>query len=97
MPRGDLVLIRSQEGAPGLRRIWDDSKDRLFACHEEYWGRWERQKLEPVCAPVDRSQVYHNDAALAAQIEAAWDAMKRGDAAAKARVDALWKQARPWQ
>ncbi len=96
MPRGDIVLIRSKLGDPGVRRIWDDSKDRPFVCHEEYWVRWERHALEPVCWQVGRDQVYQYDAALAAELEDACEASRRGESGAADRLEALWKRAQPW-
>lgn len=96
MAKGDIVLIRASAGQPGVRRLWNDQGERPFVCHEEYWGRWERQGIEPVCWPVAREQILQFDAQLAGQLEAAFREARGGDAGAAARLDSLWKEARPY-
>ncbi|MEE9285167.1 MAG: hypothetical protein V3V35_05485 [Dehalococcoidia bacterium] len=95
MGQGDIVLVRSSRGQPGVRRIWDDGPERPFVCHEEYWARWERQGLAPVCSQVGRDQIFDYDAALAAQLEEAFWASRNSDLAATKRLNQMWEQARP--
>lgn len=94
MAKGDLVLIRSVQGQPGLRRIWNDTGERPFVCPEEYWRRWETLQVEPVCWQVGREQLYRADEALAAELEAAFAASRNGDAQATMRLNTLWTKAK---
>lgn len=94
MAKGDLVLIRSAQGQPGLRRIWKDDVERPFVCHEDYWKRWEALQVEPVCWQVGKEQLYRADEALAAELETVFAAGRNGDAQATMRLNALWTKAR---
>jgi len=95
MKKGDIVLIRASKGEPGVRRVWDPAADMPAVCLEGYWGRWLTNEIDPVCPRVARGQVFQFDAKLAQSLDEAYEAFRKGDAAAAARLDSLWKQARP--
>ena len=96
MQKGDIVLIRTSRGEPGVRRVWDASPERPFVCLEEYWLRWERNQLEPICWQVTRDQVFQADAALATALEQAFAAKVAGDTQAATRLEKLWAQAKAY-
>ena len=95
MNKGDIVLISDSQGRPGIRRVWEPTPERPFVCHEEYWARWERHDLEPVCWQVPRDRVFQADEQLAVSIDEAFDAFRAGNGAAGARLQELWAQAKP--
>lgn len=94
MKKGDIVLIRSSRKQPGVRRVWDPAPRRPFVCLEEYWTRWQRNGVEPVCWQVDRDSVFEYDARLAEELEAAF-ASGSAEPGPASRIDALWRKARP--
>ena len=96
MTKGDVVLIRASRGEPGVRRVWDSAPERPFVCLEEYWARWERNQIEPVCGQISRDQIFQFDARLFAALEEAYAARKFGDAESAARLEKLWTQAKPY-
>ena len=96
MQKGDIVLIRTSRGEPGIRRVWDTNHERPFVCLEEYWLRWERNQVDPICWQVPREQMYQFDATLAVALERAFAAKTIGDAEAEARLGELWSRARPY-
>ena len=96
MAKGDTVIIRASKGQPGVRRVWDPEPERSFVCHEEYWARWERHQIPPVCWPVSRDQLHQFDEELAQELDTAFRAMRGGDAKAAASLEALWKRAKPY-
>ena len=89
MAKGDVVLIRSSKGEPGVRRIWDDSVNDPYVCLEVYWGRWERNRVEPVCSPIDKQRVYFVDENLLPQLVKAFES-ETSD------LETLWSQAKPY-
>ncbi len=95
MEKGDIVLVRDSKGAPGVRRVWDPIPERPAVCLEEYWVRWLTNQIEPVCPRVSRAQVFHFDAKLSQSLDEAYGAARKGDGPAEARLDSLWRQARP--
>ena len=95
MEKGDIVLIKARQGAPGVRRIWDPQPERPFVCHEVYWERWERYQLAPVCWQVSKGQLYQPDIDLARRLDEAYAAQRDGAPEAGSRLEELWEQARP--
>ena len=95
MLKGDIVLIRASNGAPGVRRVWDPTPDMPAVCLEEYWGRWLTNQLEPVCPRVSRGLVFQFDARLAEALDETYGAVRKGDISAAAKLASLWKQAKP--
>ena len=95
MKKGDIVLIKASRGEPGVRRIWDGAPERPFVCLEEYWTRWERNQVDPICVQIGRDQVFQYDAAIATALEQAYAAKSAGDAQAGTRLDKLWAQVKP--
>lgn len=95
MQKGDIVLIKSALGEPGVRRVWDPAPERPYVCLEDYWTRWQTNQVEPICWQVSKSQIFQVDEKLAIQLEAAFAAQRRGDAQAGALVEKLWSQAKP--
>ena len=96
MPKGDIVLIRTSQGHPGIRRIWDDTVAPPFVCHEEYWARWERQEIRPICWQVDAAHLFQPDMELLGELERAAAAARGGDEVAAARLSELWSRAKPY-
>ena len=96
MAKGDLVLIRTSRGHPGIRRIWDDTVAPPFVCHEEYWQRWERQEITPICWQVDTAHLFQPDPELLDELESAVAAARAGDEVAAARLSELWRRAKPY-
>ena len=96
MQKGDFVLIRTSRGEPGVRRVWDASPERPFVCLEEYWLRWERNQVDPICWQVPRDQMYQFDAALATALELAFATKVTGGTQAEAHLKKLWAQAKPY-
>ena len=94
MLKGDVVLIKASRNQPGVRRIWDPTPERPFVCLEDYWLRWERYQLDPICWQIPRSQIFQFDAALAASLEAAFSTI-RNDPQAAAKLEKLWASAKP--
>ena len=97
MAIGDLVLIRSAQGQPGVRRIWKDEGARPFVCHDDYWQRWLALQVEPVCWQIDRAQIYQPDQSLTEKLEEAFAAWRGGDVPAQEKLQTLWAQARPYK
>lgn len=97
MAKGDIVLIRSKKGEPGVRRIWEERDGGPFVCHEQYWGRYERTGIAPVCWQIGADQVRVYDQELARELETAFAQARAGDTAAEARLAELWKKTRPRQ
>ena len=96
MIKGDIVIIRASAGQPGIRRIWDPEPRKPFVCLEEYWARWERHEIPPVCWPVSPAQIYRFDGGLAQELDAAFRASRDGEADAAGRLKELWKRAKPY-
>ncbi len=96
MTKGDIVLIRTSRGDPGIRRIWDETVTPPFVCHEEYWQRWERQDIKPICWQVDTHHLFQPDVKLQHELEDAATAARAGDEVAAARLSELWSQAKPY-
>lgn len=96
MAKGDVVLIRASRGQPGVRRVWDGAPARPFVCLEEYWARWERNQIEPVCGQLSRDQLFQFDPTLLAALEQAYNARVFGDAESATRLGRLWAQAKPY-
>ena len=96
MAKGDVVLIRASRTQPGVRRVWDSAPDRPFVCLEEYWMRWERNQIEPVCGQLSRDQLFLFDPILFTALEEAYAARVVGDPASAARLETLWAQAKPY-
>ena len=95
MKKGDIVLVRASRNEPGVRRIWDPAPERPYVCLEDYWNRWQLNGIDPVCPQMDRSQLFQYEAHLAQALEEASRDAVRGDKAAAAKLEALWKQAKP--
>lgn len=95
MLKGDIVLIRASNGAPGVRRVWDPIPHTPAVCLEEYWGRWLTNQLEPVCPRVARDLVFQFDAKLAQALDETYEAVRKGDISAAPKLASLWKQAKP--
>ena len=95
MNKGDIVIIKASAGQPGVRRIWDPEPSEPFVCHEEYWARWERHEVAPVCWPMSRDRLFHFDADLEEKLEAAFQAFRSGQGDGVARLEGLWMQAKP--
>ena len=76
-----------------MRRIWDPQPDRPLVCHEEYWERWQRHQVAPVCWPVSREQLYGFDEGLAQQLAEAYEGAASSDARAAALLEQLWSGA----
>ena len=89
MNRGDIVLVRTSGDRPNVRRIWEPEGEKPAVCFEDYWVRWERNGVDPVCTRVPRPQVYAFDAALVRELEQAHEA---GNAD---HLAALWTRAAP--
>ena len=94
MNKGDIVLIKASGDEPGVRRIWDPDSRRPLVCLEDYWVRWERHEVAPMCWPVSPDRLYGFDETLSHDLEEAFQASRKGHADASTRLAGLWNQAK---
>jgi hypothetical protein len=86
MIRGTQVIVKSHEGKPEQRRVWEDEGSlRVLVVTEEGWQK--REKLLPDLWIVSKKKVFKWD-------EAVYNQMAK---AAGAELESLWNKAQPWE
>lgn len=94
MKKGDRVLIKTSGDEPGARRVWEPDEGRPYVCLEDYWTRWKRHGINPVCPSISSAQVFVFDEALYNDLMQAFRGSRQGDEDAQQRLVGLWEQAK---
>ena len=88
MAKGDVVLARASGGQPIVRRVWEVESGQILVTLEDYYKRWQNQKVAPWTFGLEKTNVFKHDAKLFEQLEAAFHAKH------KDQLDKLWAQAK---
>ncbi|MSP78239.1 MAG: S24 family peptidase [Dehalococcoidia bacterium] len=96
MPRGDIVLAKASGGEPIVRRVWVEEGGKIAVAHEDYYKRWQQQRVEPWTFAIDKADVFKHDDRLFQALEAAYKQKRKGDAAGDGQLTKLWSQAKPY-
>ena len=94
MEKGDVVLIKASGNEPGVRRVWAPDTERPFVCLEDYWLRWRRHSVEPVCWPISSTMIFLFDEGLYSDLAEAFRSLRQGVEGAQQRLEGLWEQAK---
>lgn len=96
MAKGDVVLAKASSGEPIVRRVWSEDGGKISVTLEDYYKRWQNQKVDPWVFALAKANVFHHDAKLFEQLETAYKQKRKGDDVSAAHLGKLWAQAKPY-
>lgn len=84
----EVVLVKSFQNDPVVRRIFEEKDDGVMLCLEEEFRLWEDKGIRPLIVKCPKSRVFNYDEELYAKLKEA--AYLLGD---HNLLEALWNQA----
>lgn len=88
--RGDLILVRDDDGQPLVRRLWSSNRAAAYVCNVEQFELLSEGASSSAPVGFPWEDAFEFDEPLVAAL---WDAFKRGD---RNRLKALWSKAQPF-
>lgn len=88
MGTSEVVLVKSFQNDPVVRRIFEEKDDGVMLCLEEEFRLWKDEGIRPLVVKCPKTRVFHYDEELYRKLrEAAYSSED------KDLLETLWNQA----